>query len=122
MFTYKPKNKKIKTMQASGHLITEGGFESLTKIPELDQLVEANILEREEQDLDKLKAIAEQEKREAQEAKAKAEKLQKEADEAKTLAEKEEKEALEASEQLQEAETSKPRRRRRSKKKPSSEE
>ena len=112
MFKYTPKNPNIKKMKAHNHMITEEGLESPTKIPELDALVNSNILECHEDNTQKLKDKAEKEAAEAKAAQKKADKLAEEAKKAQEEADKEQAEAVEAKEELEEAKPKTRRRRR----------
>lgn len=110
-YKYTPANPKTERMIANGFKIEKKGFESLERIPELEALVKAKILNVEEENLEELKAAAEKEKKEAEEARKELERLEKEAEEAKAKAEKEEKESEEASEKVEQLESRAKRRR-----------
>lgn len=112
MFKYTPKNPSTKRMKAHDFLITQEGFSTLHKIPALDALVLAGVLEIHEEDTAALEAKAKKEAQEAKEATQKALDLKKAADEAQKEADKENSESQEAQENLEKAKPS-----RRSKKK-----
>lgn len=112
-YKYIPKNKNTKQMIANGFKITKDGFNSDSKIPELDQLVEANILECQEFNLKELQDKAKKEEEELKKAKEEAERLAKEAKLAEENLKKEEQESKEANQNLEKAKTNKNRRKKR---------
>jgi len=108
MFKYFPANKDVKQMSANGIIVTQEGYSSNILLPELESLVQAKILKREESNLEDLKKKAEKEAKEALLAQEEADKLlkltqeaQKKAQEAQDLANKEELEAKEAQEAIE---------------------
>lgn len=109
MHIYRPKDSKVKSMSANGHLISQDGYKSESPIAQLEPLVKAGILSVEKVDMEAMKKAAEKEAKEAEEARARAEKLAKEAKEAEELANKEEAEAEEAKQSVEGASTKKKR-------------